>query len=317
MRVIALCLLMTSMTLAGCTDAETGPEPVQTVDVATFQLEEGKGAIAGLLVDDAFRPIHLTDSPLTQFQTTGFVLLQETGDQTQTTENGEFTFVDLAPGQYTVRVTADGHEAVPAKVRVEDGEFSEASVVARRVSSETSLIVTQEYAGFIPCAVQVMVETIIGDCTGDRSGDSSRISFESDYSSLGANVTALKVEMLANHVGDYGLQMGWSESTLDYGYYEIWDVFDVDYSSAILHYGLKGNSSIAFAGVPVPIDPWMNDRPIDTTMFLYGEGSQEARNNGVYPFTGVGVDLGVKAQFLHSVFVGEPTVDLEAYCVLC
>ncbi len=101
LRVLLMCALTASVALAGCASSDGGDDQVLDGGVSddTFTLKAGRGAISGLLVDDRFRPIELTDNPTTEFQRSGFVLLQELGLKARTDSNGEFSFVDLEPGR--------------------------------------------------------------------------------------------------------------------------------------------------------------------------------------------------------------------------
>jgi hypothetical protein len=171
---VVLLTAFASVALAGCAGDSPDTAPVDPSEIDPEQLQAGKGAIAGLLIDDRFRPIQLIDSPTTEFQARGFVLLQETGQESRTTANGEFAFIDLEPGTYTLRVSATGHEAVPSKVVVREGEFAEASIVARRTSSQGSTIVTEEYSAFSPCFINFVALSTTADCTLDQSGETFR-----------------------------------------------------------------------------------------------------------------------------------------------
>ena len=200
---VTMVLVMVAVALAGCA-GESEPEPVEVVDTENFVHKEGKGAIAGLLVDDRFRPIQLTSDPETEFQTDGFILLQETGSQVQTTENGEFSFLDLDPGTYTIRVTADGHEAIPAKVTVVEGAFAELSVIARRVSSVGSTIITEEYSAFSPCFINFVAFSYTADCTGDQSGETFRAGITGRNLSAFEDLTWVVAETQFNQVPSGG-----------------------------------------------------------------------------------------------------------------
>ncbi len=308
-RLVAL-LCISGLMLAGCTETPNEEAPVDFTDPDEVHLAAGKGAIAGLVLDDRFRPV--ADAS---------ILLLPVGLQAVTTINGEFTFIDLEPGEYTVRATAEQHEAKSEKATVVAGEFAETTVLARRVVDEGSFVITQEYAAFIPCAFQIMVETVVGDCTLDQSGDSSRIRYHTDLTAFGNNLTHVVTEMLASHVGGYGLQIMWGDVDLsaNYGYYAVIDAYDTNYAKIVLSMNESREDTVEFGGIGLAMDPWLNDRPFHTTVFLYGEGSEELRGvaPGMYPFTGIGVDMGVKSQFMVSAFVGEPDEPVADYCILC
>jgi hypothetical protein len=309
MKTSLLAAMLVAVALAGC--AEAPPGDASPPGPGTAPLQAGMGAITGLLVDDRFRPIHLVADPQGEFQTTGFVLLQETGAQAVTNENGEFTFVNLEPGQYTLRVTAAGHEAIPQRVTVAAGQFAEESVIARRVASVGGTILTQEFAVFIPCAAYA-----IFDCTGDLSGDSFRGSFNHRFSDI-SGLTYMVTEALMNQDGVYCVEVREREATGgstvsehygnwctpsphgDYirGVNKVGEVYDTDYSR----------------------DPYDPDKNSQTVLFYFGPTEAVCwhdltdRNDKRC----IGAGAGIKAQFLLSLFIGEPDVDLDAYCVLC
>jgi hypothetical protein len=82
--------------LAGC--AGDG-QVVDYENLDNNELAEGKGAIAGVLFDDRYRPIHLVPEgeAVSEFQADLFILVQETGPQVLTNENGDFAVLD--PGK--------------------------------------------------------------------------------------------------------------------------------------------------------------------------------------------------------------------------
>lgn len=331
--------LLLGLTLAGCIGGDGGTDPTgDAVDADTFDLEAGKGAIAGLLVDDRFRPIDLEDTPGTEAQFTGFVLLQETGEQAQTSENGEFTFVDLEPGTYTLRVSADRHEAIPQKVRVEEGVFSEASIVARRVLSEGGTVITEEYSAFSPCFINFVALSYTADCTGDQSGETARLGFSRNVSDL-PDVTWVVGEALFNQDPPEG---GAFDVVIrrDLGY---------DYSAAVLFEGRYAKLHLRNGGLtPDPevpgtgFEPWYaHNGTFDMLMFGRGYFSEDIRQayapvhealqqapvciptglgicaQDIPMRRGAGGSLGTQATFLISIFLGEPEVDPLAYCVMC
>src|SRR5688572_2735915 len=175
--------------LSGCGDGGDAPPSASTE--TTGPLASGKGAISGLLINDVFRPI-----------AGGLVLIQELGLTSTSDASGQFTFVDLEPGTYLLRVQADGHEAAPQPVEVREGEYTEAEVIARRVVSDAGRIVTSEYSVFVACNINAVVIGLPYDCTLDQSGDTDRAAFTSDYTAV-ANVTYMVTEMKANQVGNY------------------------------------------------------------------------------------------------------------------
>lgn len=206
MRTVMVTACMVLVGLAGC--AESPEVPLEEEEA----LASGLGIIRGLLVDDRFRPIQLIDDAVTEFQAEGFIIVQETGDQLQTTENGEFESTPLAPGDYTLRFTIEGHEATPQGVRVRAGEATETTVVARRVASGADLLVQREFSVFIPCMFAVVV-TPIGACAlMDLSGDTTQYVFRmniTDYKDAHFMINELLLNKDAGSLrdGTYMMQM--------------------------------------------------------------------------------------------------------------
>jgi hypothetical protein len=300
-----LALAFACVALAGCSGDGPGPsDPTQP------PLQAGKGAIAGLLVDDRFRPIHLTvDAASTEFQARGFVLLQETGAQMQTTPNGEFSFADLDPGAYTLRVTASGHEATPQRVEVRSGEFSEVSVVARRVSSAGGLIISYEYAAFVSCGTNLIVVGSSFDCTLDQSGDSSREAFTVDYT--GYDATYFVMEMRADNPQYFDVWLQPPGNEFCDGAYQIMGGPDTTYLRWQLKLGEAAVSSPTASGADCQTLVWDNTEPMQTIVYLNSIGFDQGIGFGL------GAYIGVQANFVQNVFIGDPGVSVDAFCVLC
>jgi hypothetical protein len=261
-------------------------------------------------------------------------LLQETGEQVQTDENGEFGFLDLEPGSYTLRAQVDGHEAKPQKVRVSEGVFEEADISARRLIINTGAIITEHYAAFNPCGIFfVALSTNVG-CVPDTSGDTSRSAFSVDYSGY-SNATWLVAEALFNNPPKNG----------EHHEVVIREGFDLDFSSKAINDGnyikLRLQKGEISPDIPMPGSHnihWNNTGSMEMIMFGRGAMSEEIReawepiyeamsdqpcSDPVYCASqfpmrrGAGVMLGVKATYLNSLFIGAPEVDPLEYCQLC
>lgn len=295
MRPILTALLLVLVGLAGCAD-----EPAPTSDAPDQPLAAGTGAISGLLVDDAFRPIPDAN-----------ILVQETGQQVETNANGEFFVGDLQPGTYTLRVNAEGHEAKPETARVDAGEFTEMNILARRVTSLDGATVTQEFTVFLDCAVSLVV-ALPFDCSTDLSGDSHRRDFTVDYTPYGADASALVMEMKAAQSKRYEVDIWWPDGDTIPFYAN--DVFTGDYAHFVLKHGETNTEDEAI----FTNDPWINEYPLLTEIIVFGELSEEGGQvEEFFLGGGVGVHLAVKAQFMHTLFLGEPEVNVDDYCVLC
>ncbi len=304
MRKQALLVTLATLTaiLAGCTDSgsqkTTGPTAVSGCvgeECSEFKLSEGQGAITGLVIDDRLRPLEGSH-----------ILLLPLGLDTISNDNGEFGFVGLKPGIYTVKVQKDKHEAAPKRVDVVAGQYAEAIVEARRTVSENSIILTQEFSVFIPCNVMAIYTGIVSNCVSDTSGENYRPGFTSDYSDF-EDVTYLVTEMKANQADAYNVQVR-IDNTYRYAAKTSFD--PVEYMRIALEKGVVNPDADYFGGA----HPWENDGSFMTILFVMENFAREMNSLGFS--TGVGATLGIKAQFVQSVFIGEPEVDIDTYAVL-
>jgi hypothetical protein len=321
---LAAALGISMLGLSGCSD-DGAPAAPTAVDSESFELKAGKGAISGLLVDDRFRPIHLTaEDATTEFQARGFVLLQETGAQVLTTVNGEFSFVDLDPGTYTLRVTATGHEATPTQVTVAEGVFNEASIVARRTASQGSTVITEEYSAFVPCMASLPAVT--AQCVvipPDQSGDTHREDFWTNYTGL-PDVTYAVIELRTNHRAENsGATKIVARNATNDCYVVNDSIVEGDYMKVWMQ-----NGEVSPFDIEKRNCRWTNEDRQLVQMWAQGLFKEETRAlifgttclAGAYcdaESRGIGVRLGLKGQFLVSVFLGPPDVDIESYCALC
>lgn len=305
MKGALLAALLASFVLAGCA-GDGGGEPGDGGEAPP--LDRDKGAITGLLLDDAFRPIP-----------DGLLLLQPVGLTATSDGNGEFSFSDLDPGAYTLRVQSEGHEAAPLGVDVVAGEYTEIEVSARRVFSEAGRIITTEYSVFISCAADFIANGIVFDCTLDQSGDSDRADFNSNYTGY-ANATYLVTEMRANKESRYEVQVRCSDEDADYSYYAVARI-NGDYAKMTMPLGRDTPDA------PVPPEyteasgsgPWMNDcEEMQTILFTDSQFREELQSTPAGPVVccGLGAQFGIKARFVQSLFIGEPEVDIATYSVL-
>lgn len=305
---------------AGCSDEDPAADG--------RALAEGRGAIAGLLVDDRFRPIHLTDTPTSDFDASGFVLLQETGDQASTTVNGEFAFLDLLPGTYTLRVQAAGHEATPQRIEVAAKQVSEASLVARRISTASNAVLTEEHSLFMTCQTYTVFASWATECFLDLSKDSFRYSVWRDFTEIDG-LTWLVAEMKLNQVPEDG-------GTFD-GH--IRQERGVHYSTVktttdyLKMHAIPGGLSPDAVPDGDTFVEWPNQEEVEIA--LYGSGAFGKEVGDLYapvydavgkdlppPVNsgmnyGVGIRIAPQAQLVVSLFLGEPETDPLTYCVLC
>jgi hypothetical protein len=296
LKVLTACLAATAA-LSGCSGSD---EPPPTQEGERPVIGAGKGAIAGLVIDDVFRPVP------------GALVLVQTYGLTATTDaDGEFRFLDLEPGSYVLVVSEARHEASPRPVDVEAGKYNEVEIMARRIFDEGGYTVTTAYSVFIPCAVDVIATGFVEDCTADQSGDSFRAFFLSDYRDYGANVTYLVTEMLANKEGRYEIQIR-CDDNIDRRFAV--SQFNGIYTRLVMPFqNVSEQSAEASYG---PNVAWENDCKLQTIMFADSQGREELQGAGAPVCCGAGVHFGIKGKFLATLFLGEPDTDIATYCIL-
>jgi hypothetical protein len=222
---------------------------------------------------------------------------------------------------------------------VREGEFAEASIVARRTSSQGSTIVTEEYSAFSPCFINFVALSYTADCTLDQSGETFRAGITGRNVSNLADVTWIVAETQFNQVPAGGAAYD-VVIRRELGY---------DYAAAVL-FGerytklhLVANEVTPDPEVPgAPFEPWfVHNGTFDMLMFGRGYLAEEIRTtyepvynalqdlpcqdipglgiciNEIPMRRGLGGTLGNKAQMLVSIFLGEPEVDPLVYCVIC
>lgn len=295
MKPFLLVALLLATALAGCSsggDDGGGSAGGQT----TGPIKSGKGAISGLLINDVFRPVP-----------GGLILIQELGLTTTSDESGQFAFTDIEPGAYMLRVQAEGHEAAPQSVEVQEGEYAEAEIIARRIVNEAGRIVTSEFSVFIPCAFSTPVALVTFNCVLDLSGDTFRSSTPGLNFTGFTNATYLVGEIKINQPGNFVFTLrpegsdtngtSWGDVTITEG----------DYGKITLKRGEQA---------PDGTHAWNNNNPdLEAGLFYNGQVANPGLPN---PLSyGIGGTVGIKAKIILSLFVGEPEVDINTYCVLC
>ncbi|MEA3189788.1 MAG: Carboxypeptidase regulatory-like domain [Thermoplasmata archaeon] len=306
MRVLPL-LAVAALLLAGCS-GETALDPTAGPDQPR-DLASGKGGVAGLVIDDRYRPI-----PAAQ------VILFPLGLETVADALGQFTFLDLEPGAYELRVQAEGHEGAPTPVDVADGEFSEVEVEARRVFSKSGQIITNEYSVFIPCAAGFVANGVTANCLLDLSGDTYRSSFTTQLNAT-LGFTYLVTEMLANQAGTYSVQVREDNGSPSGGErYAVGRITDGVYIKMTNH----RNETNTEHNTQRNNVNWTGEKPFATALFFEGDYAQEAQDaydlvcqpdlpQTCRTATGAGAAFGLEARFVQSIFIGEPEVDLDGY----
>lgn len=295
MKALLALLLVSALALAGCGDKGGGTSTGGST--TNPPLQAGKGAIAGLVINDVYRPV--PDA----------LVLLSNGLTATTDASGQFTFTNLEPGAYIARVQAEGHEAAPQPIDVVAGEYTEAELLARRVINEGSRIITTEYSVFVSCNINAVVIGLPYDCTLDQSGDTDRAAFVSNYTGT-LNVTYMVTEMKANQVGNYEVRIRPEEHDQGPdGNYAVMEIVDTDYLKIVHKVGEVAHDPYELTGNN---QAWNNTEAFLTVLYVDSIG-KNAGGTGTF---GVGVDVGIRAKFVQSIFVGEPEVDIATYSVL-
>lgn len=287
-------LLLAVVIAAGCA------APAPDVPQAVAELPPpppGKGAIAGLVIDDIYRPVP-----------GALVLVERLGLTATADASGQFVFTDLEPGSYILIANADRHEAAPANIDVVEGEYADAEIEARRVFSDDGTLVTTRYSVFVNCAASAFIVTALAPCLPDSSGDSHRDRFDITDAPYGANATALVLEMKASQPDGYAVALGCSD--VDGG---TWTEGTDDYIRTGL---LRGNRTVPEDGPGASFGKWpAKCHDLVARLWYLGGDPAGTRDGGATPW-GVGARVAIKATFLVSVFVGEPSADVATYSVL-
>lgn len=311
MKTLLAALLVASLALAGCGDKGGSDGTGSGGTTTDAPLQSGKGAIAGLVINDVYRPVP------------GATVLSSNGLVATSDGAGQFAFTNLEPGAYILRVQADGHEAAPQNVEVVEGEYAEAELLARRVTNEAGRIITAEFSVFIPCAAAFIANGITANCLLDLSGDSYRGSFPTNLTAE-PDVTYMVTEWKFNQVGDWNVQIREDDGSTTGGErYAVLDIFQGDYARVLLEKGALNEE----ANGQRDNVPWNNTKPFSTAIFLNGQFKGEAQDaadavcqpdvpDTCRTMTGAGVAFGIRARIIQTVFIGEPDVDVKTYSVL-
>ncbi len=206
----------------------------------------------------------------------------------------------------------DDHEATPQRLQVEEGLFAEATLLARRVLSEGSFVLTQEHTVYIPCAADYVANGGNLPCDLDFSDDAYSSTFQSDYTAYGANATAVVTELLANQ------EKAWEFQIRTGTRYSIGALVEGTYLKVYMENGVPAEEFWNNPGYDDRYKPWLNDDSFQTIFFIDHPFRQEHQNvlGGTF-CCGIGFSVGVQAQILQSVFLGTPEEDVATYCVLC
>lgn len=152
LRSLAITLVLAACMLAGCADNKS---PVAVPDATSFEdvevtVTDTTGAILGVVVDDAIRPI---EGVVVKLQG---AVDQPDGIVTDTT--GRFSFGDLEPGTYFLQASRFGYFPVQASAEVEAGVEDPPIVRMQLVRDVTqkAYYTAQQFTGFIVCTSSVV-----------------------------------------------------------------------------------------------------------------------------------------------------------------
>jgi hypothetical protein len=310
-RVLALAVLMAAAPalVAGCAAPAAGDADADGAGPAKQPpLQAGKGAIQGLLVDDRYRPLHLTDEPQGEYDAAGFILVVETGESVRSDADGVFQVLDLELGTVTLKPSVEGHEGAPLRVDVTAGEYAEVDVLVRRLLTPgKDTIVIHDDTILISCSVQTLDGhfTVGKLCHGDLSANDDTNFIDYNYTAFGA-ISAVVVEVQLSRTVDFEMWMT-KQTNLINGPELYGKIYAYD-SSYLRHQALDGNETGRFGGSPVDtmdLRVWVN---------VNGPGTQEADELTGLP---VGADFTfvIEARVVVSAFIEAPA-DLDTYAVL-
>lgn len=313
-------LLLCGVLFAGC--AEDDPGTGTETGTLRPPVAPDRGAIAGLLIDDVYRPVP-----------NGLVLLQGAGLTATTDEQGQFRFLDLRPGSYVAVANAANHEAAPVNVDVRAGEYTDLEVSARRTFSNDGYIITTQYSIFTACATSAVVVSTVFSCLADSDSYRPGLSV-ANFTEEG--ITYLVAEVKLNQADDYiwvlrcddGSNFGCGE----YAYQNISLADDVTkgvYGKVILKLGDN------YMGT-WQSNPWNNTDKMAALVFYMGQGGRDvtpvAQPVGctLPPVTnplndkpalcreyyGAGHRFAVQGRIILSLFLGEPPMPIDEYQVM-
>ncbi len=308
--VFGLASLLVVTVLAGCASNSSSN---QGDGSGLPELAADKGAIAGIVIDDRFRPVP-----------DALVLLTPGGFTTTSDSEGQFSFGNLPPGSYVIQVQADDHEAAPQNADVVAGEYTDAEVEARRIFSDDGNVITTQFSVFIPCAASFVANGVVANCLLDGSGDTYRPGFTMKALNKSLDWTVLVTEMLANQKATYSVQVRHDNGEPAGG--ERYSVAHVDQGvyAKMVNWRGKVNDVDNAQRSNVPFN---GTKPYATILFLTGDNSEDAQEvfdtvcqpsvpETCRTATGAGAAFGIKAKFVQSLFIGEPATPIATYCTL-
>ncbi|MGB0652661.1 MAG: carboxypeptidase-like regulatory domain-containing protein [Thermoplasmatota archaeon] len=142
-RNLSMAALLLTALLAGC--ASDGGNPGDsfelgdgsTVDLDDVSARKGFGAISGVVVDPAIRPV-----------AGAIVTLRSAGINTTTADDGRFAFEDVQPGFHFLDIRGAGYQASQSSVDVLEGGVAKVKVLLEIDASPQPYHTTYKFAAF-------------------------------------------------------------------------------------------------------------------------------------------------------------------------
>lgn len=135
---VTLVAVLAGVLLAGCSGS-----PSKEAAAGAPGPAPGKGAIDGVVVDDAIRPVAGAQVGLTG---------SGAGSNATTGADGTFHFTDLAPGSYLLKATHILYVATQSTVLVDADQATTAKLQMQRLSTQEPFHETMKFDGFLQCA---------------------------------------------------------------------------------------------------------------------------------------------------------------------
>lgn len=155
--------------LSGCASKPKGisstDPPVPTDAIVT----DNTGSIAGVVVTEEVVPIAGAQ-----------LLVQETQDSARTAQDGRFAINGVAPGTYSVLISALGYDAQASRVEVVAGQVTEKTFTMSAIVVKVPFHESRPFAGRFECST-AFVDVLWAQCPGASAlapDSSSSISFD-------------------------------------------------------------------------------------------------------------------------------------------
>lgn len=141
MRCLTSLVLVVVLLPAGCVGTRNA--------VPASPLEDAQaipGSLGGIIVDDEERPVAQAR-----------LLLLEAGLETESDAGGRFVFLNVPPGQYTLKIEARGHEPKQQKVEMEAATDQVIRILVVRLPEPVPYHETTRFVGLHRCMIYTFV----------------------------------------------------------------------------------------------------------------------------------------------------------------